>query len=305
MTSHGHSHELSGIDRRKLVLVLSILSVVLVAEVIGAVISGSLALLADAGHMLTDLIGISVALIASVIATRPPSARQTFGYQRVEVFAALINGLILLGVAAFVVVEAISRLTDPNLVEPLAVPMLIIGLLGLAANVVALLILRPSSRQSLNMRGAYLEVFGDALGSIGVVVAALVIWATGFWAADAIASLIIAGLIVPRALSLLRDVFRVLSQATPAHIEVDEIRTHLAAMPGVVDVHDVHVWSMTAQHPIFTAHVVVDDAVFSESRIETMLDALDACLHEHFDVSHTTFQLEPASHQEHESEQHR
>lgn len=305
MTSHNHTHALTGINQRKLVLVLSMLSVVFVAQVVGAIVSGSLALLADTGHMLTDLIGISVALIASVIATRPPSANQTFGYQRVEVFAALMNGLILLGVAVFVVIEAISRLTAPNSYEPLALPMLIIGLLGLAANLAALLILRPSSRQSLNMRGAYLEVFGDALGSIAVVASALIIWATGFWAADAIASLVIAALIVPRALSLLRDVFRVLSQATPAHIEVDEIRAHLATISGVVDVHDVHVWSMTSEHPIFTAHVVVDEAVFSEGRIETMLDALDACLHEHFDVAHSTFQLEPPSHAAHESDQHR
>lgn len=303
--SHSHAHTISGIDRRRLVIVLIIVSAVLVLEVVGAWITGSLALLADAGHMLTDLVGIVVALIASVIAVRPATATQTFGYQRVEVFAALFNALVLLGVSVFVVIEAVSRLVNPGEVELLPVPMFVVGAIGLVANVIALLMLRPSSRESINMRGAYLEVFGDALGSIGVLVAALVIWLTGFGAADAIVSLLIAAMIVPRALTLLRDVYFVLSQATPREMDVTEIREHLLASEGVLDVHDVHVWSMTATNPVFSAHIVAEDAVFIEGRAGQLLDQLDECLNEHFEVSHSTFQLEPKSHAEHETQHHR
>lgn len=302
--SHSHAHPVSGIDRRRLVIVLVIITTVLVIEVLGAWFTGSLALLADAGHMLTDLVGLVVALIASVLAVRPATESQTFGYQRVEVFAALINALILLGVSVFVVLEAIHRLLNPEQLELVSLPMLLVGVIGLIANVVALLLLRPSSRESINMRGAYLEVFGDALGSIAVIVAALVIWFTGFGAADAIASLVIAAMIIPRALSLLRDVYFVLSQATPREMDVTEIRKHLLESEGVVDVHDVHIWSMTATNPIFSAHIVVEDAVFNEGRAGEVLDQLDECLNEHFAVSHSTFQLEPKSHAEHEAEQH-
>jgi cobalt-zinc-cadmium efflux system protein len=222
---HQHSHD-GASNRRRLSIAIAVVGSVLVIEILGAVLSGSIALLADAGHMASDLIALTVALVATLVAARPASARQTFGYQRTEVFAALVNGLLLLAVAVWVSIDAIARLVAGQ-AEVSAPIMLAVGVLGLIANVVAALLLRPAVGSSLNMRGAYLEVLGDALGSVAVVVSSVVIIATGFAAADAIASLVIVALIVPRAVLLLRDVVRVLSDSVPADTDVDEIRRHI------------------------------------------------------------------------------
>jgi cobalt-zinc-cadmium efflux system protein len=183
--------------------------------------------------------------------------------------------------------------------------MLIIAVVGLVANVVSLLILRGSAGESLNMRGAYLEVVGDALGSVGVIVAAVVIALTGFVQADAIVSLLIAAAILPRAALLIRDVWRVLNESAPLGTDVDVIRRHIRETDGVVDVHDVHVWAITSGEHVFSAHVVVDADVFATGRTGRMLDDLGECLTEHFDVEHSTFQLEPATHAAHEDQHHR
>ncbi len=302
--SHNHAHGHTG-NRNRLLIAIGIVAAVLVVEVVGAWLSGSLSLLADAGHMLSDLTGLIVALIASIVAARPPSDRQTFGYQRAEVFGALINGLILLVVAVTVTVGAIGRLVGGAEAEVQSVPMLIVAGIGLVANAGALLLLRPAAGRSINMRGAYLEVLGDLIGSVTVIVAALVILFTGFVPADAIASLLIAALIVPRAFLLLRDVVRVLSEAAPADTDVAEIRTHIQGTKGVVAVHDVHVWAITSGAPVFTAHVVVEPEVFRSGRTGELLDELSGCLSAHFDVEHSTFQLEPAEHAAHEDELHR
>ncbi|MRG60623.1 cation diffusion facilitator family transporter [Agromyces sp. CFH 90414] len=291
---HDHSHRTT--DRARLGIVIGIVGTVLVVEVVGAWLSGSLALLADAGHMLSDLIGLVIALVAAFVAARPATDRQTFGYQRVEVFAALANGVILLVVAASVTVEAIGRLTAVAPAEVQTTPMLVVAAIGLVANVAALLVLRGGSRDSLNLRGATLEVFGDLLGSIAVIVAAVVMLATGFVLADAVASLVIAAMIVPRALLLLRDVVRVLSESAPADTDVAEIREHLLGTPGVVAVHDVHVWAITSGSPVFSAHVEVEPSVLAPGRAGDLLDELGGCLSAHFDVEHSTFQLEPAGH---------
>jgi cobalt-zinc-cadmium efflux system protein len=277
---------------------------VLVVELVGAWLSGSLSLLADAGHMLSDLTGLIVALMATIVAARPPSDRQTFGYQRAEVFGALINGLILLVVAVSVTVGAINRLLSAAQAEVQGVPMLVVAVIGLVANAAALLLLRPAAGHSINMRGAYLEVLGDLIGSVTVIVAAVVILFTGFVPADAIASLLIAALIVPRAFLLLRDVVRVLSEAAPADTDVAEIRDHIRGTKGVVAVHDVHVWAITSGAPVFTAHVVVAPEIFSSGQTGELLDELSGCLSKHFDVEHSTFQLEPAEHAAHEDELH-
>ncbi len=299
----GHDHSHGGMtNRRRLVIAIAIIGTFLVVEVVGAFLSGSLALLADAGHMLSDLLGLVIALVALGIAARPASDRQTFGYQRAEVFGALANGLILIAVAVYVAVEGIQRLFEPAVV--VAVPMLIVAGAGLVANVVVMLVLREGAKGSIGMRGAYLEVLGDMLGSIAAVVAGVVILTTGFAQADAIASLVIAGLIVPRALSLLRDVFRVLSQAVPAGMDVAEIRTHLRGATGVVDVHDVHVWAMTSGAPVFSAHVVVTRELFERGGTGALLEELGGCMAEHFDVEHSTFQLEPEDHAVHEEHIH-
>ncbi|SEH75948.1 MULTISPECIES: cation diffusion facilitator family transporter [unclassified Leifsonia] len=299
--SHDHGRTA---NRNRLLIAIGIVAVVLVVEVLGAWLSGSLSLLADAGHMLSDLAGLLIALVATIVAARPATDRQTFGYRRMEVFGALLNGLILVVVAVVVTIGAIGRLVGGE-TEVHSIPMLIVASIGLVANLGALLLLRPAAEHSINMRGAYLEVFGDLVGSATVIVAAVVILLTGFAPADAIASLLIAALIVPRAFVLLRDVVRVLSEAAPADTDVAEIRDHILGTRGVVAVHDVHVWAITSGAPVFSAHVVCEPAVFREGRTGTLLDELSGCLAKHFDVEHSTFQLEPAEHAAHEDEFHR
>lgn len=299
--SHDHGRTA---NRNRLLIAIGIVAVVLVVEAFGAWLSGSLSLLADAGHMLSDLAGLLIALVATIVAARPATDRQTFGYRRTEVFGALLNGLILVVVAVFVTIGAIGRLVGGE-AEVHSIPMLIVAAIGLVANLGALLLLRPAAEHSINMRGAYLEVFGDLVGSATVIVAAVVILSTGFAPADAIASLLIAALIVPRAFVLLRDVVRVLSEAAPADTDVSEIRDHILGTRGVVAVHDVHVWAITSGAPVFSAHVVCEPAVFREGRTGTLLDELSGCLAKHFDVEHSTFQLEPAEHAAHEDEFHR
>ena len=300
---HDHSHG-AQTNRRRLALVIGIVSFVLVIEVVGAWLTGSLALLADAGHMFSDLAGLIIALVATIVASKPATDRQTYGYQRAEVFGALINGLILVGVAVSVVVSAILRLTSGAAAEVQGGPMLIVAVIGLIANIVALLMLRPAASHSINMRGAYLEVLGDALGSVAVIVAAAIILATGFQQADSIASLVIAAMIVPRAFSLLRDVVRVLSESAPADTDVAQIRQHILETPGVVAVHDVHVWAITSGAHVFSAHVVVEPSVLTSGGSGRLLDDLGGCLSAHFDVDHSTFQLEPAEHADHEDHSH-
>jgi cobalt-zinc-cadmium efflux system protein len=301
--AHDHAREAAG-NRARLGIAIAIVASVLVVEVVGAWVSGSLALLADAGHMLSDLIGLVIALIAAFVAARPATDRQTYGYQRVEVFAALVNGVILLAVAASVTVEAVGRLLATRPADVQSGPMLVVAVIGLVANLAALLVLRGGSRDSMNLRGARLEVFGDLLGSIAVIVAAVVLIVTGFEQADAIASLVIAAMIVPRAFLLLRDVMRVLSESAPADTDVAEIREHILRTHGVVAVHDVHVWAITSGSHVFSAHVEVEPEVFASGRTGELLDELGGCLDEHFDVEHSTFQLEPAGHGDREHAHH-
>jgi cobalt-zinc-cadmium efflux system protein len=305
MDAVAHGHEGGASTRGRLAIAFGIIGVVLVVQVAGGIFSGSLALLADAGHMASDAIGLLVALVASAWATRPATDWHTFGFRRLEVLAALFNGVLLTVVAVVVAVEAIRRLTDADASAPLGIPMLVVAVVGLLANVAAYLVLRGGDRRSMNMRGATLEVLGDLFGSIAAVIAGVVLIMTGFAAADAIASLVIAALIVPRAALLLRDVVRVLTESAPRETDVAVIREHLLETPGVVAVHDVHVWAITSGAPVFTAHVECEPAVFAQGRTGEMLEQLGECLHGHFDVEHSTFQLEPAGHSEREEPAHR
>jgi len=302
--AHDHAERAHG-NRRRLAAALAIVVVVLLIELGGAWISGSLALLADAGHMTSDAIGLVVALVASTIAARPATDRHTFGFRRVEVLGALVNGVLLSVVAIAVAIEGVTRLVAPAESHVDGLPLFIVAAVGLAANLVAFAILRGGERDSLNMRGAYLEVLGDLIGSIAALVAGVVILTTGFAPADAIASLLIAALIVPRAISLLRDVVHVLTESAPRDTDVEQIRSHLLETPGVVDVHDVHVWAITSGDSVLTAHVEVEAGVFERGETDGMLDRLGECLKGHFDVEHSTFQLEPAGHAAHEGESHR
>lgn len=288
--------------RRRLMAVLGIIGLITVAQVVGAFWSGSLALLADAGHGLTDGIGVAIALLATVVATRPPSRVRTFGWQRMEILAALANGLVVGVVAVLILIGGIQRLFEPVEVESRV--MLIAALVGLAGNITALLILRHGRRESLNVRGAYLEVLGDTLTSGAVIIAAIVLLTTGFARADAIASIVIGLLILPRAWMLLRDVVHVLLEATPRDVDLDDVRQHIVEAPAVVDVHDLHVWTITSGVPVVSAHVVVDDAELAEHGHGPILDRLQDCLAGHFDIEHSTFQIEPVGHAAHEYTHH-
>jgi cobalt-zinc-cadmium efflux system protein len=301
--SHGHSAgTAAGTHRRRLFAVLAITLSILVAEVIGGLFSGSLALLADAGHMLTDAAGIGLALTAAAFAARPATPERTFGYQRFEILAAVINALLLFGVAGYVLIEAVRRFRDPPALSTGV--MLAVATVGLVANLGSLLILRGGQQASLNVRGAYLEVFGDLLGSAAVVVAAVVIRLTGFTQADAIASVAIGLMILPRTWALLREALDVLLEATPKGVDLAEVRQHINETPGVLDVHDLHAWTITSGLPVLSAHIVVTDDALADGAGGRVLDALGQCLAGHFDVEHCTFQLEAPGHREHELPQH-
>jgi cobalt-zinc-cadmium efflux system protein len=288
--------------RGRLLAVLGITLTVLVIEVIAGLLSGSLALLADAAHLGTDALGIGLALLAVRMAGRAPTVRRTFGWQRAEVLAAGVNAVLLLGLSVAVAVEAVRRLTDPPSIQPGTV--LIVGALGLVANAVGLALLAGGQSESLNVRGAFLEVLGDTFGSLAVLVAAAVIALTGQERADPIASLLIAALIVPRAVKLLRDTGEVLLEGTPRGVDLAEVRRHMLAQPGVVDVHDLHAWTITSGVPVLSAHVTVDGSVLNAACEGGVLDRLHNCLRKDFDVEHSTFQLEPAGHRGHEGADH-
>lgn len=303
-TAGGHSHGLeghataAGRHRGRLLAVLIITLAVFAVQVVGAIISNSLALMADAMHMLTDATGVFIALIASMLAALPATSKRTFGLMRVEVLAALANGIILGVVSVLIFVEAIRRFGDQ--VEVQSVPMLIAAVLGAIANLVSLLILHRGQRESINVRGAYLEVLGDLIGSVAVIIAGIVILVTGWHVVDQIASIAIAVLIAPRAYSLLRDVLRVLMEASPKGFDVEATRTHILSVPGVIDVHDVHAWTITSGVNAFSAHVVVDEATWEARESHEILDEVRACLTEHFDTEHSTIQLETPKHAAHE-----
>ncbi|GAB3570311.1 cation diffusion facilitator family transporter [Arthrobacter alkaliphilus] len=301
---HHHSHGITatGKHRKRLVAVLAITLGVVLVQVAGAVVSGSLALLADAGHMLSDAAGVFIALLAAWIAARPASDQRTYGYQRAEVLAALANALILIVISVVIFIEAIRRFGETP--EIRTDVMLFAAFVGAAANFVSLLILRGAQKESLNVRGAYLEVLGDLLGSFAVIVAAVVIMATDFRAADPIASILISLMILPRAWHLLRDVVDVLLEASPKGVEVQMIREHILSVEGVVAVHDIHIWTITSGVPVFSAHVVVEDRILDATGADRLLDQLGSCLGSHFDTEHCTFQLEPAGHSAHETHQH-
>jgi cobalt-zinc-cadmium efflux system protein len=266
----------------------------MVVQVVGAIFTGSLALLADAAHMFTDASALVIALIAAAVAARPADDRRTFGYQRAEVFGALINAIILILLAGWVGIEAVGRLIDPGETEVVGGLMLVVAVVGLVANAISMWLLSRAQRTSINVRGAYLEVMGDLIGSAMVIIAAIVIVTTGWMPADAIASIMIAVLIIPRAIALLREVFSVLSESAPKGTAVSEIRQHLLDYDGVMGVHDVHVWQLTRGAPVFSAHVSVDPALLAGGRSAKLLSDLQSCLAHHFDVEHSTFQIEPA-----------
>jgi len=272
--------------RGRLVMVLSIGAVILAVEVVGAILANSLALLADAGHVLTDVVGVGISLFAISFAGRPATSGRTFGYLRLEILAAVTNAFLLFGIAAFVLLEAWRRLSEPP--EIASGAMLAFAAVGLVANLVSRLLLRDAQKESLNMRGAYLEVMGDLAGSVAVIVAAVVIALTGWTGADIAASVLIGVLILPRTFSLLRDATNVLLEATPKGVDMEHVRQHILAAPGVIDCHDLHAWTITSGMNVVSAHVVIAE----DAEPPRVLDALCSCLSDDFDIEHSTFQLE-------------
>ena len=298
---HGHTHTGATGHPGRLRVAFGLTAGMVVAQAAGAVITGSLALLTDTVHALTDAIGLLVALVAAHLMTRPASSKHTWGFRRVEVIAALGQATLLLGVGVFAAVEGVRRLVEPREVPP--TELLVFGAVGLACNVVAILVLSSSRESNFNMRAAFLEVVNDALGSLGVIVAAVVIATTGFQRADTVAALFIAALILPRAVRIMRETAAVLMEFTPRGLDLDLFREHIMALHHVVDVHDVHASTVATGLPTISAHVVVEDECFRDGHAADLLRDVKTCVAEHFDVSvhHSTFQIETADIRDSES----
>lgn len=285
----GHSHG-GGDSRTRLGWALSLSLGVLVIEVVGGIRSGSLALLADAGHMLTDVAGLLIALAAMSAGRLPSTPRKTFGYQRLEVLAAGVNACFLFLVAGWIGLEAWERWQSPPEVE--GGSMLAFASIGLAANIVGLLLLRKGARGSINVKGAYLEMWGDLLGSIAVIIGAVGIAATGWLRIDPVVSVLVAVMILPRAWQLLREVIRILIESTPDDLDLDTVRAHWLSKTFVVSVHDMHAWTITSGVPVLSAHVVVRDDALAGG-LGPILEDLQGCLDGHFSIEHSTIQVEP------------
>jgi cobalt-zinc-cadmium efflux system protein len=300
---HDQSHALpaSG-HRRPLAIVLGISSVILVVEIVGALLSGSLALLADAGHMLTDVAGLTLALLAAVLAGRPANDARTWGYRRAEVLAAAAQAAVLLAVGGFVLIEGVRRLFEPP--EVASGVMVVFGIVGLLGNAVSILLLSRISGGNLNTRAALLQIVNDALGSAAVLVAAGIIAWTGWARADALASILIGLMILPRTWKLLRETVDVLLELTPKAVDLAAVRAHLLDVGHVHEIHDLHASSVASDLPVLGADIVVDDSCFHDGHLPTLLDELQQCLAGHFDVEHSTIQFEPASHAAHEHAAH-
>lgn len=275
--------------RRALLLTFGLTFTYFIVEVVGGLLTNSLALLADAGHMLTDVFGLGLALFAIWISQRPASPAKTYGYYRVEILAALANALILFWISFYILYEAYQRFQEPPQVNSL--PMLIVALVGLAINLIGIYNLRRGSKESLNVHGAFLEVVSDTLGSLGVIVASLIIYFTGWYYADPVFSVLIGLFILPRTWSLMMQAVNVLLEATPAHINLRAVHEAMRAIPGVAEVHDLHVWTITSGMEALSAHVVLaSKKQFDES--QKILDLLNTKLKSDFGIAHTTIQIE-------------
>jgi cobalt-zinc-cadmium efflux system protein len=289
--SHGHGDlsELRAMSRKRLLMVVLLTGGFMIAEVIAAWLTKSLAILADAGHMLGDVAAVALALIASWFATRPASQAKTYGYYRTEILASTLNALALLGMSVFITVEAYSRLRHPTEVPGL--PMILVGITGGIVNLLAMKILRGVAEHSLNTKAAYLEVLADLLASVGVVIAGLTIHFTGWQYIDPIVSLIIAIALIPRTWTLLSQCVHVLMEGTPDHIAMNDLRTAILNVPGVVEVHDLHAWTITSGMDSLSGHVIIDQA----ARSDQVLTQITSVCEQQFGITHTTIQIEAVS----------
>lgn len=287
MSHAGHSHGASAdADRGKLLIALGLILGFMAAEVVTGIVANSLALLSDAAHMLTDAAAIGLSLVALQLAQRPAEGRMTFGLKRVEILSAQANGITLLVLAAIIAIEAVRRLIDPPGVDGALV--LVVALAGVVVNLAATATLARANRQSLNVEGSFQHILTDLYAFVGTAVAATIILLTGFDRADAIASLLVAGLMLRSAFGLLRDSGRIFLEASPKGIDPDRIGRRMAAQAGVVEVHDLHVWEVTSEFPALSAHVTVgQDTDCHRARLE-----LAELIEREFDIHHTTLQVE-------------
>lgn len=293
MDHHSHTATGSGSGHRlRLMAALLITGGIVVAQLVGAWVTGSLALLTDAVHSFTDTIGLGVALVAATLMFRAATATRTWGFRRVEILAGFLQATLLLGIGIYAAVEGISRLSSPPQIPP--VELMVFGAVGLVGNIASMAVLNASRKANFNMRAAFLEVAADALGSLGVVVAGVVIWTTGFQQADAAAGLLIAALIIPRALKLLVETARILLEFAPKGLDLEKVRQHMLQLEHVEEVHDLHASTVATGLPVISAHVVVDESCFRAGCAPDKLAELQACVAEHFEVGvqHSTFQLE-------------
>lgn len=288
-----HEHTASRRHARPLIIAFALVVVLMVAEVVAGLLTGSLALLSDAGHMATDALGLGMALAAIVTANRfSAHPGRTFGVYRLEILAALANAVLLFAVAGYVLWEALDRFQDPP--EILTTPMLVVAVAGLIANIVGWRLLRAGADESLNVRGAYLEVLADLAGSVGVIVAALVMMLTGWPYADPLIAALIGLFILPRAWRLGSQAVRILIQAAPLRLDLSEVGNDLESIPGVEDVHDLHVWTLTSEMEVATVHLTIGDDIDPHP----VLDAARTVLEDRFDIDHATLQVEPGSHRQ-------
>jgi cobalt-zinc-cadmium efflux system protein len=283
---HAHIHSAAGAGKSRLQIVLALTAAYLAVEVAGAVITNSLALLADAGHVFIDVAGMTLALLAIRYGARSPTAQKTYGYYRVEILSALINGMLMVGIGTYIVFEAVRRFSDPPDLPGLAV--FAFAVPGLVVNIVSAVLLYESQKGSLNLRGAFLEVVSDLAGSVAVMVSGIVIYFTDFKAIDPLASLAIGIFILPRTWVLLSEAIHVLLEGVPRNVNMDHVREHILGVDGVTALHDLHVWNLTSGMNVMSAHVVIAP----EAQAGRVLNDLCSCLSGHFDIEHSTFQIE-------------
>lgn len=294
---HGHGHtaaigSAAGKHRRALLIAFGLTAVFMVVELAAGIWTGSLALISDAAHMGTDVLGLGMALAAITLASRATSSQRTFGLYRLEVLAALANGVLLFAVAGYVLYEAFRRFQDPPAVAGL--PLFVVAVLGLAVNLISFRLLSAGAQESLNLKGASLEVLGDLLGSVGVILAAVILWTTGWRYADPIIGAAIGLFILPRTYVLMRQALRILMEVAPPGVDVALVRDEILALPGVVDVHDLHVWTVTSGMETASGHVVIADP----RELHPVLDRVQELLASKYNVRHATIQCEPLDHDE-------
>jgi cobalt-zinc-cadmium efflux system protein len=288
--AEGHEHVSEIKHEKPLWWAFGLTSVFLVAEVIGGLITNSLALLSDAAHMGTDVIALAISLFAVRMSRKPPDAKRTYGFARMEAIGALVNGGMLFLVAGYILWEAVGRFRQPP--DVASTGMLVIAALGLVVNLISMRLLKAGSGDSLNVKGAYLEVWADMLGSVGVIGGAIIIMMTGWTLADPIIAVLIGLWVLPRTWTLLRAAGGVLMQSVPAGMDLDKVRDMMLAHPGVAKVHDLHVWALGSKEPVLTAHIILDDET---QQPDVVRQSLATALTAAFDIEHVTLQVDAST----------